>query len=196
MDVGAPERSQTLLQGTEMGNVEQEYLKQSGGELRRLKNLADQAIDQVSVANLYTSLDENGNCIAVLMKHVAGFLESHWTDFLDSNGGKPDWRREREFFIEEGESSEVILAKWERGWRALFGAIHSLRQDDLLRRVSIGGRSLTVLRAIQLSLSHLAQHVGQIVFLAKHMKGCDWKPLSSPLSEAADSTAVLVEQEC
>lgn len=179
-----------------MGKVEQEYLKQSGGELRCLKNLADQAIDQVSVANLYTSLDENGNCIAVLMKHVAGFLESSWSDFLDSNGEKPDRRREREFFIEEGESREVILASWERGWRALFGAILSLQQDDLLRRVSIGGRSLTVLGAIQLSLSHVAQHVGQIIFLAKHMKGCDWKPLGSPLTKSADSTAGLVEQEC
>jgi hypothetical protein len=113
------------------------------------------------------------------MKHMAGNLHSRWTDFLTTDGEKPDRRRDSEFVV-EGEDRAAILERWESGWRTLFDTLESLKGEDLLQTVPIRGEPHTVVAAVSRQLSHYGQHTGQIVFLAKHLKSSAWKTLSIP----------------
>jgi hypothetical protein len=119
------------------------------------------------------------------MKHVAGNLRSRWTDFLTSDGEKPDRHRDTEFLV-EGEDRAAILERWEAGWRTLFDTLASLRGVDLLRTVPIRGEPHTVVAAVNRQLSHYGQHTGQIVFLAKHLKSSEWKTLSIARGRSED----------
>ncbi len=133
---------------------------------------------QVSDDGFFATLDPDANSIAVLVKHIAGNLRSRWTDFLTSDGEKPDRRRDSEFEIEPSDSRAALLERWEAGWRALFAAIEPLEPDDLLRTVTIRGEPHSVLQAISRQLTHYGEHVGQIVLLAKHEAGKGWRTLS------------------
>ncbi len=119
------------------------------------------------------------------MKHLAGNLRSRWTDFLTSDGEKPDRNRDAEFVLDAGTTRATVLGWWDEGWRRLFGAIESLGPDDLLRTVHIRGEPHTVVRAIERALAHAAYHVGQIVLLAKHRRGAAWRSLSIPKGQSA-----------
>ena len=155
------------------------YLDEVQREFRRLKHLADGALVQLSGAeSLYATLAEGDNSIAVIMKHTSGNMRSRWTDFLTSDGEKP-WRdRDAEFEIGPDDTPEALDAAWERGWQVLFDALAPLGAAELGRPVVIRGEQLTVLQAINRQLPHYAYHVGQIVFLAKHLTGDAWKTLS------------------
>ncbi len=147
-------------------------------EYRRYKLLAEAAIHQLDDAQL----SEGGaevNSIATLVWHISGNLTSRFTDFLTSDGEKP-WRdRESEFLPRRADKQEV-LTKWEEGWTVLFGALEELDDDDLARSVTIRGSALSVPEALHRSLAHVAYHVGQIVFMAKAMRGGEWEYLSIP----------------
>ncbi|HSR68535.1 MAG TPA: DUF1572 family protein [Acidobacteriota bacterium] len=176
-----------------MRQIGQEFLLQSGREAKRLKKSADHAIGQLSVANLYTSLDEDGNCVAVLMKHIAGSLRRYCRQTLKPQEKISRYHPRLEFTIEEGESMEVVRAHWEKAWESFFQALGSLCEEDVLRSTQAGEEQASLLRTLQFNQSHLAFHVGQIVFLAKHLKGCDWEPLQ----EGRPSNGpALVERKC
>jgi hypothetical protein len=155
-------------------------IEETVSELRRLKQLAENALAQVQDADFFASLDPEANSLAVQAKHVGGNLRSRWTDFLTTDGEKPDRNRDDEFMIGDGDTREALMQSWEAGWRACIASVEALGEDDLRRTVYIRGEAHSVARAIQRSLAHSALHVGQIVLLAKHYAGPRWKTLSIP----------------
>lgn len=166
-------------------SLAEHYIENVTGEFRGLKRLADKAAAQVSDEEFFRVIDPESNSVALIMKHMAGNMRSRWTDFLTSDGEKPDRRRDSEFLI-EGEDRRAVEEKWEAGWRALFDALAQLRGEDLMRHVQIRREPHTVVEAVNRQLTHYGEHVGQIIFLAKHLKSSGWKTLSIPrgMSEA------------
>ena len=154
--------------------------------LRGHKRLADAAIAQLSDAELFQVIDSESNSVAIIVKHMAGNMRSRWTDFLTSDGEKPDRHRDQEFIIDQRMNREQFLAMWERGWQYVFETLQSLRPDDLSRIVTIRGQEHTVLQAINRALAHYAYHTGQIVFLAKHLRSTAWKTLSVPRGKSEE----------
>jgi hypothetical protein len=149
--------------------------------LRELKRLADAAIAQVDDRALAATLDAESNSIAVLVRHVAGNMRSRWTDLLESDGEKPGRDRDGEFTAGDGDADRArLLAEWDAAWALCLGAIGALRPEELTRTVHIRGQPLTVLEALGRATRHYAQHVGQIVLLAKHHAGDGWRTLSIP----------------
>ena len=159
---------------------ERHYLDDTLRQLGKLKSQADKAIAQVDDRQLFAVLDPEANSIALIMKHMAGNMRSRWTDFLTADGEKPDRNRDSEFINETGETRGQVVAAWEDGWRRTLGAISSLAPDDLGKTVRIRGEAHSVIEAINRQVSHYAAHVGQIVLLAKHYAGANWKTLSIP----------------
>jgi hypothetical protein len=162
----------------------EEYIPLVVREFGRLKRLADRAVAQMPADALFEKTGDGDNSVAVILKHVGGNLRSRWTDFLTSDGEKPGRSRDAEFIILAGDSRESLLAGWESGWAALFGALAPLTPADLSRTVVVRGEPITVLQAINRQLTHYAYHVGQIVYLAKHFAGAKWRSLSIPVGES------------
>lgn len=160
--------------------IEQHYLDECGVQLRKLKTQADKAIAQVDDRDLFAALDPESNSIAIIMKHVAGNMRSRWTDFLTTDGDKPDRNRDTEFESDAGESRAAAVARWEEGWNRFARTIASLTPGDLEKTVTIRGERHTVIEAINRQMTHYAAHVGQIVLLAKHYAGPRWQTLSIP----------------
>ena len=164
------------------------YLEDLIAQFESLKKLADGAVAQLSDDELFRSIDVESNSVAVIMRHVAGNLRSRFTDFLTTDGEKPDRRRDGEFEMRAGTARETIEADWENGFQLLRSALASLGPDDLMKDVSIRRERHTVLRALQRALAHIASHVGQIVFLAKHLRGPKWRTLSIPRGQSEQFT--------
>ena len=160
--------------------IEEHYLEDCVLQLRKLKAQADQAVSQIDEAQFFDLIDPDANSIALIMKHVAGNMRSRWTDFLTTDGEKPDRDRDTEFEIGSGDTRDSILARWEDGWSRMLAALTSLRAEDLGKTVTIRGETHTVVQAINRQFSHYSAHVGQIVLLAKHFAGVRWQTLSMP----------------
>jgi Protein of unknown function (DUF1572) len=158
---------------------------------RKLKSQADRALAQVRGDELFVQLDEESNSLAVIMKHIAGNMRSRWRDFLVSDGEKPDRHRDHEFEILGNEGSDEIFRQWEQGWQCLFGALEPLTAEDLERTVTIRGEPHTVPQAIFRQLGHYAEHVGQIVFLVKHLRSREWQTLSIPRGKSGEFLAKM-----
>ena len=156
------------------------YLREVSRLLRQYKQLADRAMSQAGPDAVFRLLDPESNSIATLMKHMGGNMRSRWTDFLTTDGEKRDRNRDAEFELEAGATLDRLRSDWEDGWRRLFSTLEALGPDDLLRTVTIHGEPLTVLQAIERATAHYAYHVGQIVFLAKHLRAGAWQTLSLP----------------
>jgi len=169
--------------------IEQHFIDDTVLQLRKLKELADKALQQIQEDHLFAVLDPEANSIAVIMKHMAGNMRSRWTDFLTTDGEKPDRRRDFEFVVEPGDSRASLVRRWEEGWAVLAATLGALRPEDLDRTVRIRTEPLPVFDAIERQKEHYAYHVGQVVFLAKHFAGPAWKSLSVPRggSEAHDA---------
>jgi hypothetical protein len=147
---------------------------------RYYKTLGERAMAQVSDKDLHTTLDSESNSVAIIVKHLAGNLRSRFSDFLTTDGEKPDRNRDGEFEPGPDATKVQLLRRWEAGWRCLYDALDALRPDDLTRTVLIRGESLSVVDAINRQLTHYGQHVGQMVLLAKHLKWQTWQSLSIP----------------
>jgi hypothetical protein len=151
---------------------------------RRQKELAERAISQVDDQDFFRTIDAESNSIAIIVKHVGGNLKSRWTDFLTADGEKPERDRDGEFVVPDETNRRAITAIWDSGWATLFNAFALLRPADLLATVHVRGEALTAVAAMHRSLAHIAQHVGQIVLLAKHYRVADWKTLSIPRGQS------------
>jgi hypothetical protein len=160
------------------------YLTDVLRNFRSYKKLAEEALAQTSDEDIFRLIDPEANSIAILVKHMSGNMLSRWSDFLTTDGEKPDRHRDREFEIEPGTTRAQVMQWWERGWQCVFDAINPLKPEDLLRKVTIAGREHTVLQAITRQLLHYAGHVNQIVLLAKHFRGTEWKSLSIPKGQS------------
>ena len=164
--------------------IEQHYIEDCLLQLRKLKKFADSAIAQIEDQHVFAVLDPEANSIAILMKHMSGNMRSRWTGFLTTDGEKSDRDRDSEFESGEADTRAGILAMWEDGWRRLFEAVSSLSADDLGKTVRIRGEAHTVVEAINRQMTHYAGHVGQIVLLAKHYAGSNWRSLSIPRGQS------------
>lgn len=162
------------------------FLENARFETRRLKELAEKAIAQVDDSLLHHALDPESNSIAVLMQHLGGNLSSRWTRFLETDGEKPDRNRDGEFETNGALTRQDLMEIWERGWARCFESLDSLTSDDLSKTVRIRGEEHTVPQAIQRQIVHSAYHVGQIVFLAKHLTSARWTSLSIPRGRSRD----------
>ena len=151
---------------------------------RNYKELGEKAIAQVSDEELFIALDPEANSIALIVKHLWGNMRSRWTDFLTTDGEKPDRRRDTEFELHELAARETVRRWWTEGWQLVFAAVEPLQSEDLLRTVMIRGIPHTVMQAINRQTTHYAQHVGQIVFLAKHLRSSAWQSLSIPRGQS------------
>jgi hypothetical protein len=165
------------------------YLEDLIAQIDHQKTLADGAVAQLSDDELFRALDAEANSVAVVMRHVAGNLRSRFTEFLTTDGEKPDRHRDGEFEMPAGTTRETVVASWENGFRVLRSAVSALTPADLLRDVYIRGERHSVLQALQRALTHLSYHVGQIVFLAKHLRGSGWRTLSIPRGQSAQFNA-------
>ncbi|HEV8368162.1 MAG TPA: DUF1572 family protein [Pyrinomonadaceae bacterium] len=172
-------------------SIIQNYLADALSAFRAYKELADKAIEQTKDDELFVKLDDEANSIAIVMKHMAGNMISRWTDFLSSDGEKPDRNRDMEFVMEAATSKEDLLAYWERGWKCVFDSIEPLKSDDLERKVLIRGQEHTIVQAINRQLMHYSYHIGQIVFLAKHFRSSEWRSLSIPRNRSAEFNKFL-----
>jgi hypothetical protein len=157
-----------------------EYLRDVRERFRAQKELVDRALAQVTDGELFHALDAEANSIAVLLQHMGGNLRSRWTDFLTTDGEKPDRDRDGEFVIRPGTTRTQVEARWEDGWRIALDALAALGPADLDRTVLVRGEPHSVPAAIHRQLAHAAYHAGQIVLLAKHYRSAEWKTLSIP----------------
>lgn len=160
--------------------TEQAYLKDCLLQLQKLKSQVDRAVAQVKDEHLFSKLDPEANSIAIIMKHLAGNMRSRWTEFLTSDGEKLDRDRDAEFESQAEDTRKKVLATWEDGWNRVFVTIRGLKPEDFARTITIRGEPHSVLEAINRQMTHYAAHVGQIVLLAKHYAGSDWRTLSIP----------------
>ncbi|WP_424237405.1 DUF1572 family protein [Bhargavaea ginsengi] len=164
-------------------SIGHEYLKVVRGRFNQLKDLGDRAVAQLGEQDIHYVPGAESNSIAVIVRHLSGNMISRWTDFLTTDGEKPDRNRDGEFdtvFVTKAELQEIS----EAGWKTLFGALDSLEEEDLLREILIRGEPHTVIEAMERHLSHVASHIGQIVYIAKMLKGENWETLSIPKGQS------------
>jgi Protein of unknown function (DUF1572) len=144
---------------------------------------------QLRDEEFFVTLDPEANSVAILVKHLAGNMRSRFTDFLTSDGEKPDRFRDQEFEVTAATTRADVLKWWEGGWNSVFAALDGLKPEDVMRTVTIRGEPHTVLQAINRQIAHYAQHIGQIVFLAKHLRSSEWKTLSIPRGKSEEFKA-------
>jgi Protein of unknown function (DUF1572) len=161
------------------------FLQDAVQVLHYYKRLGERAMEQAPDEALFAVLDEESNSIATLVKHMHGNMRSRWTDFLTTDGEKPDRNRDTEFEAPPRTRAE-LLAQWEAGWKYVFGALAPLSESDLGHTVAIRTEPHSVMQAINRALGHYAYHTGQIVYLAKHFAGADWKALTIPRGKSAE----------
>jgi uncharacterized damage-inducible protein DinB len=161
------------------------FLDDALAQFRKHKALAERAVAQLDDAQFFAAPGPDENSVALVLKHVAGNQRSRWTDFLATDGEKADRRRDEEFERRPEDTRAALMARWEDGWRRLFAAVEPLGEADLARVVTIRGEPHSVLQAIARQQTHYAYHVGQIVFLARHLAGARWQSLSIPRGMSA-----------
>ncbi len=161
------------------------YMEDSISLFRYCKKQGEGAMEQVPDEQLFAALDEEMNSIAIIVKHMAGNMRSRWADFLTSDGEKPDRNRDSEF-VAPPATRDDLLRLWNEGWDWVFQALEPLSDSDLERTVMIRGEPHSVMQAINRQIAHYSYHIGQIVFLAKHFKGSDWKSLTVPRNKSAE----------
>jgi hypothetical protein len=161
------------------------YIEDSLTLFQYYKKLAERAMEQVTDEQLFATLDDEANSIAIVAKHMAGNMRSRWTDFLTTDGEKPNRNRDNEF-VDPPATRKALLEMWEDGWACVFRALEPLSDADLGRTVTIRGEPHSVMQAINRQLAHYSHHVGQIVLLAKHFAHDRWQSLSVPRNRSSE----------
>lgn len=161
------------------------YVTDAVAVFRYYKGLAERAMAQVSDEQLTATPDSETNSIAIVVKHMAGNMRSRWTDFLTTDGEKPDRNRDTEFEAPPQTRAE-LMALWEEGWGRVFGALAPLSEADLGRRVYIRGEAHSVMQAINRQMAHYSYHAGQIVMMAKHLQAGQWTALTVPRGQSEE----------
>jgi hypothetical protein len=167
------------------------YLDEARRQMRGNKRFGEGAMAQLRDEDFFMTLDPESNSIAILVKHVAGNMRSRFTDFLSSDGEKPDRFRDREFEVTGATTRAEVMKWWDEGWACVFGAIDALKPEDVMGTVTIRGEPHTVLQAINRQIAHHAGHIGQIVFLAKHLRSSEWKTLTIPRGKSEEFTTAV-----
>lgn len=161
-------------------NAAQVYLDDIRQRYQFYQTMGERALDQVSDADLFTVISAESNSLAILMKHLAGNMRSRFTDFLTTDGEKPDRHRDTEFDVDDLPNRQALMAYWQAGWAITHHTLHTLTPEDLTKTVTIRAEPHTVIAALNRQLNHYAYHVGQMVLLAKHFCRENWQSLSIP----------------
>jgi uncharacterized protein DUF1572 len=167
------------------------YIKDSIDLFRHTKRITDRALEQLPDEAFFATIDPESNSIAIIVKHLSGNMRSRWTNFLTSDGEKPDRHRDSEFEAPPATRAEV-MALWENGWGCLFDALGALTDADVTRQITIRNEPHSVMQAINRQMAHYCNHTGQIVYLAKHFAGKNWKAVTVPRNRSAQFTADVV----
>jgi hypothetical protein len=178
---------------TGVTNIAALYLDEAFRSLRGNKRLAEGAMAQLSDEHFFSIPSTESNSVATIVKHMAGNMRSRFTDFLTSDGEKPDRNRDREF-VDASVTRAELMRSWEDGWQLVLDTLNSLSPDDLTRTVTIRAEPHSVLQAINRQVMHSAYHIGQIAFLAKHWKGADWQTLSVPKGQSEQFNAKMMQK--
>jgi hypothetical protein len=148
------------------------------------KSLGEKAIAQIDDSQINWQPNDSSNSIALIAHHITGNMLSRFTDFLTTDGEKPWRNREAEF--EQGYVNKAeLMAAWDKGWKVLTDTIASLSEDDLSKIIYIRNEGQSVQDALLRQLAHYANHVGQIIYIAKILKGNEFKSLSIPKGGSA-----------
>lgn len=176
-------------------NSKQHFLQVVRARLHDLKKTADRALVQIDEKSLHRILAKDTNSIALIMQHVSNNMRSRWTDFLTSDGEKPNRNRDAEF-VDQRRSLNELKGDWDEAWQLVDDVIAGLDEEDLMKIVYIRQEAHTVMEAILRQLAHYAYHVGQIVYLSKHFAGDAWRTLTIPLPDegATESTEATIER--
>jgi hypothetical protein len=166
------------------------YLEEARRQMRGHKRMGEGAMAQLSDADFFVTLDPESNSVAILVKHLAGNMRSRFTDFLTTDGEKPDRFRDREFEVRRATTRDDVMRWWEEGWACVMGTIDALKPEDVMRTATIRGEPHTVLQAINRQIAHYAAHIGQIVFLTKHLCSNEWKTLTIPRGKSEEFKTV------
>jgi hypothetical protein len=169
-----------------MTDLGSHYLEEMKRQFRGHKRMGEAAMAQLRDDDFFVMLDRESNSVAALVKHIAGNARSRFTDFLSSDGEKPDRFRDQEFEVPAKTTREDVMRWWEQTWFHVFSALDSLKPEDVQRTVTIRQEPHTVMQALNRALAHYAQHIGQIVFLAKHLRSGQWQTLSIPRGKSED----------
>ncbi|MEO8447602.1 MAG: DUF1572 family protein [bacterium] len=161
-------------------SINNHYLENCFKEFQGLKALGDRTFSQIKDEDFFWSPDEESNSIAIIVRHLKGNMLSRWTNFLTSDGEKESRKRDEEFEKLFYTDKDDVLAEWENGWKCVFEAVKSLKEDDLMKTITIRNIPLSVVEAINRQLTHYGYHVGQIVYIGKHLECANWKSLSIP----------------
>ncbi len=119
------------------------WLDETKASFRSQKELGDGALRQLEDADVTLRPDPGGNSIAVIVKHLRGNMLSRWTDFLRSDGEKPERDRDGEFEVEAATVAEVVRW-WEEAWSVALTELDALTAEDLPGEVRIRGEPHTV----------------------------------------------------
>ena len=169
-----------------MTDLATHYIDEARRQFRGNKRLAEAAIAQLKDEELFVTLDPESNSVAILVKHLAGNMRSRFTDFLTSDGEKPNRFRDQEFELNAATTRADVMRWWEESWAQVFATLDALKPEDVMRTVTIRGEPHTVLQAINRQIAHYAGHIGQIIFLSKHLRSNEWKTLSIPRGKSED----------
>src|SRR5215510_3709856 len=172
-----------------MNSLAAHYIDEARRQFRGHQRLGEGALAQLTEDQLFVTLDPESNSVAVVIKHLAGNMRSRFTDFLTTDGEKPDRHRDQEFELTPKTTRADVMGWWDKNWPVVFSALDSLKPEDLMRTVTIRNEPHTVLQAINRQLAHYALHIGQIVFLAKHLRSSQWKTLSIARGKSQDFQA-------
>lgn len=174
-------------------SFEANYLDEVRRSFRGYKRLADGGLAQLNDHEFFQLPDPESNCAAQIVKHMAGNLRSRWLDFLTTDGEKPDRNRDQEFVLTEADTRPNLMRRWEESFKIVFDTVASLKAEDFVKTVTIRGEPHTILQAINRSLMHTAYHVGQILYVGKHLRGAAWTVLSIPKGKSAEFNAMKPE---
>lgn len=177
-----------------MPDWRQDYLADMRTQFAKLRSAGERAVAQVGDDDFARLLDGENNGIAIIMKHISGNLRSRCTDFLTSDGEKPDRDRDDEFVLHPQDTRTRLLNEWAAAWDLLAATVEALTPDDVQRTVYIRAEPHTVVQALNRHLGHLAYHVGQMVLLAKHWAGADWQTLTIPRGQSKAFTQAMQAQ--
>jgi hypothetical protein len=169
-----------------MPDIASHYIDEARRQMRGYKHLGEGAFAQLKDEDFFITLDSESNSIATIVKHMAGNMRSRFTDFLTTDGEKPDRHRDQEFELSPSTRRDEVMRWWEEGWARVFTAVESLKPEDVMKSITIRGEPHTVLQAINRQIAHYAYHVGQIVFIAKHVRSNQWKSLSIPRGKSEE----------
>lgn len=170
------------------------YLESVKKQFLYYKTLGEKAMEQLEPEQLFISLNEDTNSIAIIVNHLVGNMLSRWTDFLTTDGEK-EWRNRDAEFEEILKTKIELLAHWEKGWQCLFNALNILQPEQLDEIIYIRNEGHTVLEAINRQLAHYPYHIGQIVFYAKMLKKTEWQSLSIPKNKSNSYNADKFSKE-